>query len=196
MQCTVSQSWSVFRGDQTLFKAQGPNQPIASPNRLPTSPTSTLAKCSTAGPIGDTRLPCSPPLLHVSWTPCLSHAAARRCPAMSTTPRSPSLPFLSLSPSLPLLHGHCRHGEPPGRAELLPRALLPLLLLCAALWPPTPLPHVALSLALLLLSLAATPTMDGQASSWRRCCALLCVPPRAPSPLPSCVVAGAPLLFA
>ena len=51
-----------------------------------------------------------------------------------------------------------RRAEP----ELLPWVLLPLLL-CAALQPPAPSPHAALSLALLLLSLMATPTMDAGA---------------------------------
>ena len=41
--------------------------------------------------------------------------------------------------------------------------LLPLLLLYVALWLPALPPHAALSLALLLLSLMATPTMDAGA---------------------------------
>lgn len=49
-----------------------------------------------------------------------------------------------------------RWAEP----ELLPQALFPLLLLCAALRLPALPPHTAHSLALLLLSLMATPAMD------------------------------------
>ena len=44
--------------------------------------------------------------------------------------------------------------------ELLPRALLPHPLLYAALWSPAMPLHTTLSLALLLLSLTATPAMD------------------------------------
>lgn len=78
-----------------------------------------------AGPIGDTWLPCSPPLLHMLWKPCLSRTTARRCPAPSCTPRLPSLPFLLLSPSSPLLHGRCHHGKPLGRARAATTGAVP-----------------------------------------------------------------------